>query len=101
MIFLNEDQRIALSAGSSWHENHRGTNAIGTVLVEQSAITVQGAEHFMSQRHVLAVLPNSRIPAFIYSTVCPHRQLDLIQLTTQRTPCAEQKLYSFIGALRT
>lgn len=54
MIFLNEDQRIALSAGSSWHENHRETNAIGTVLVEQSAITVQGAEHFMSQRHALS-----------------------------------------------
>ena len=59
--FLNEDQRVSLSAGSSWHESHRGTNAIGTVLVEQSAITVQGAEHFMSQHHALSC---SAVPIF-------------------------------------
>ena len=59
--FLNKDQIVALSAGSSWHESHRGTNAIGTVLVEQSAITVQGAEHFMSQHHTLSC---SAVPIF-------------------------------------
>ena len=59
--FLKEDQRIALSAGASWHENHRGTNAIGTVLVEQSAMTVQGAEHFMAQHHSLSC---SAVPVF-------------------------------------
>lgn len=52
--FLNEEQRIALSAGASWNENHRGTNAIGTVLIEQSALTVQGAEHFMAYHHSLS-----------------------------------------------
>lgn len=59
--FLNEDQRIALSAGASWHENHRGTNAIGTVLIEQSALTVQGAEHFMAYHHSLSC---SAVPIF-------------------------------------
>lgn len=59
--FLNEEQRIALSAGASWHENHRGTNAIGTVLVEQSALTVQGAEHFMAYHHSLSC---SAVPIF-------------------------------------
>ena len=59
--FLKEEQRIALSAGASWHEDHRGTNAIGTVLVEQSAMTVQGAEHFMAQHHSLSC---SAVPIF-------------------------------------
>lgn len=59
--FLNEEQRIALSAGASWHEDHRGTNAIGTVLIEQSALTVQGAEHFMAYHHSLSC---SAVPIF-------------------------------------
>ncbi len=59
--FLNEAQRIALSAGASWHEDHRGTNAIGTVLIEQSALTVQGAEHFMAYHHSLSC---SAVPIF-------------------------------------
>jgi transcriptional regulator of acetoin/glycerol metabolism len=58
---LKEEQRIALSAGASWHEDHRGTNAIGTVLVEQSALTVQGAEHFMAHHHSLSC---SAVPIF-------------------------------------
>lgn len=58
---LKEEQRIALSPGASWHENHRGTNAIGTVLVEQSAMTVQGAEHFMAYHHSLSC---SAVPIF-------------------------------------
>jgi sigma-54 dependent transcriptional regulator, acetoin dehydrogenase operon transcriptional activator AcoR len=59
--FMNEEQRIALSAGASWHEDHRGTNAIGTVLIEQSALTVQGAEHFMAYHHSLSC---SAVPIF-------------------------------------
>lgn len=59
--FLQEEQRISLSAGASWHEDHRGTNAIGTVLIEQSAMTVQGAEHFMMQHHSLSC---SAVPIF-------------------------------------
>ncbi|MES2014007.1 MAG: sigma-54-dependent Fis family transcriptional regulator [Pseudomonadota bacterium] len=59
--FLQEEQRIALSAGASWHEDHRGTNAIGTVLVEQAALTVQGAEHFMAHHHSLSC---SAVPIF-------------------------------------
>ena len=58
---LREEQRIALSPGASWHENHRGTNAIGTVLIEQSAMTVQGAEHYMAYHHSLSC---SAVPIF-------------------------------------
>lgn len=54
-------ERMASSAGASWHEGHRGTNAIGTVLVEQAAMTVQGAEYFMAQHHALSC---SAVPIF-------------------------------------
>ena len=59
--FLNQSQQVALSPGSSWNEEHRGTNAIGTALVERAALSVQGAEHFMSHHHILSC---SAVPIF-------------------------------------
>lgn len=59
--FMSEAQRIALNPGTSWNENHRGTNAIGTALVEQAAITVRGAEHYVAKHHVLSC---SAVPIF-------------------------------------
>jgi transcriptional regulator of acetoin/glycerol metabolism len=59
--FLNEAQRVSLEPGSSWHEDHRGTNAIGTALVEQLPMTVRGAEHFMERHHFLSC---SAVPIF-------------------------------------
>jgi sigma-54 dependent transcriptional regulator, acetoin dehydrogenase operon transcriptional activator AcoR len=50
----DEVQRASLLPGASWSEEHRGTNAIGTALVEQSAISVQGYEHFMAYHHALS-----------------------------------------------
>lgn len=58
---FGEEQRLALSAGTSWNESQRGTNAIGTAIFEQSALTVQGAEHFMSYHHSLNC---SAVPIF-------------------------------------
>lgn len=60
-IASDEAQRAALLPGASWSEAHRGTNAIGTALVERSAISVQGAEHFMSYHHALSC---SAVPIF-------------------------------------
>lgn len=57
----NEAERAALLPGASWSEAHRGTNAIGTALIEQSAMSVQGAEHFMSHHHALSC---SAVPIF-------------------------------------
>ena len=58
---LSESQRHSLAPGVSWHEDHRGTNAIGTALIERSAMTVQGAEHFMEYHHLLSC---SAVPIF-------------------------------------
>ncbi|BCM25335.1 sigma-54-dependent Fis family transcriptional regulator [Methyloradius palustris] len=59
--FLTDPQKIALSAGASWHENERGTNAIGTALMEAAPMTVQGAEHFIERNHILSC---SAVPIF-------------------------------------
>jgi len=51
--FLNKADRVALSCGASWHEKHRGTNAIGTALMEASGIEIHGAEHFFERNNFL------------------------------------------------
>jgi sigma-54 dependent transcriptional regulator, acetoin dehydrogenase operon transcriptional activator AcoR len=55
------DIRASLLPGASWSEEHRGTNAIGTALVERAPISVQGAEHFMAFHHSLSC---SAVPIF-------------------------------------
>lgn len=59
--FLEKSQRIAMHPGCSWNESHRGTNAIGTALVEKSALSVHGAEHFVERHHILSC---SAVPIF-------------------------------------
>ncbi|HEY0267833.1 MAG TPA: sigma 54-interacting transcriptional regulator, partial [Methyloradius sp.] len=59
--FLSDQQKIELGAGASWHENERGTNAIGTALMEALPMTVQGAEHFIERNHTLSC---SAVPIF-------------------------------------
>ena len=51
--FLNKAERVALASGASWHEQHRGTNAIGTALIEASGIEIHGAEHFFERNDFL------------------------------------------------
>ena len=45
--FVGRADRVALSAGASWDENLRGTNAIGTALREETPLAVLGSEHFL------------------------------------------------------
>jgi transcriptional regulator of acetoin/glycerol metabolism len=59
--FLSEAQRVALSPGCSWSEEQRGTNAIGTALMDKAPLTVQGAEHYMERHHILSC---SAVPIF-------------------------------------
>jgi len=51
--FLDKAERVALSCGASWHEEHRGTNAIGTALAEASAVEIHGSEHFLERNGFL------------------------------------------------
>lgn len=51
--FLGRAERVALSCGASWHEEQRGTNAIGTALAEASGVEIHGAEHFLERNGFL------------------------------------------------
>ncbi|MFJ0673405.1 glycosyltransferase family 9 protein [Bordetella bronchiseptica] len=52
--FLQRADHVALRPGVSWAENHRGTNAIGTALIEAAALRVHGAEHFLRRNQILS-----------------------------------------------
>jgi transcriptional regulator of acetoin/glycerol metabolism len=51
--FLSKAERVALATGSSWQEQYRGTNAIGTALAEANSIEIHGAEHFLERNGFL------------------------------------------------
>ena len=51
--FLSRAERVALTPGASWHESHRGTNAIGTALAEARPVSVHGGEHFLERNGFL------------------------------------------------
>ncbi|MGB7502289.1 MAG: sigma-54-dependent Fis family transcriptional regulator, partial [Azonexus sp.] len=51
--FLGKAERVALMPGASWHEQQRGTNAIGTALAEVSGVEIHGAEHYLERNGFL------------------------------------------------
>ncbi len=51
--FVGKAERVALTSGASWHEAHRGTNAIGTALAERTAVEIHGGEHFLERNGFL------------------------------------------------
>ena len=51
--FLDHAQRVALRPGANWHEQWRGTNAIGTALAESAPVVVHGGEHFLERNALL------------------------------------------------
>lgn len=51
--FLQRAERVALRPGATWHERWRGTNAIGTALIEDEALVVHGGEHYLERNGFL------------------------------------------------
>ena len=51
--FVNKAERVALTAGACWHEQDRGTNAIGTALAEGGEVEIHGAEHYLECNGIL------------------------------------------------
>ncbi len=51
--FVSRAERVTLMPGASWHERHRGTNAIGTALAEAAPVAVHGGEHFLEHNGFL------------------------------------------------
>ncbi len=50
---LTRAQRVALSPGACWHEQYRGTNAIGTALAEAAPVVINGPEHYLERNTFL------------------------------------------------
>lgn len=52
--FLEKASRVALTPGMDWSERSKGTNAIGTALTEEEAVTVLGDQHYIQANQILA-----------------------------------------------
>ena len=48
---LDKAARYALNPGVCWSEGARGTNALGTALVDGCAVRIEGSEHFLNRLH--------------------------------------------------
>jgi transcriptional regulator of acetoin/glycerol metabolism len=46
--FLDRASQVLLSPGASWHEAHRGTNAVGTSLALAAPTVITGSEHYLA-----------------------------------------------------
>ncbi|EGJ12363.1 sigma-54-dependent Fis family transcriptional regulator [Rubrivivax benzoatilyticus] len=51
--FVDRAQRVALRPGASWHEQWRGTNAVGTAIAEGAPVVVHGSEHYLERNAFL------------------------------------------------
>jgi transcriptional regulator of acetoin/glycerol metabolism len=51
--FLPRAERVALKPGVSWTEDSKGTNAVGTAIVEREPVVVFAAEHYIERNHFL------------------------------------------------
>ncbi len=51
--FASRAERVALRPGATWHEQYRGTNAIGTALTDGHAVVVHADEHYLERNGFL------------------------------------------------
>ncbi len=51
--FVDRADRVALAPGASWDEDLRGTNAVGTAIVERQPTEIFACEHFLPQNGFL------------------------------------------------
>lgn len=51
--FLEKAEKVALQPGAHWSEETKGTNAIGTALVEELPTVVHAHDHFLNVNHFL------------------------------------------------
>lgn len=52
-VFANQAQKVQLQIGANWTENNKGTNAIGTALIAQQPVQIQGDQHYFLENRFL------------------------------------------------
>ena len=103
--FVDRADRITLSAGASWDENLRGTNAIGTALAEELPTEVLGGEHFLEDNGILTCCaspifgPDGRLIGILNISgdyrVQKHHTMGLVRLSSLTV---EKRLFESIHA---
>ena len=91
--FLHRAQQVYLQPGVHWSESERGTNAIGTALVENEPVLIQGAEHYLDANAILScaaapiLSPRGKLLGVLdVSGDCAHmhrQALGMVRLATQ------------------
>lgn len=51
--FVGRAERVALRPGATWHEQYRGTNAIGTAITDDKPVVVHADEHYLERNGFL------------------------------------------------
>lgn len=51
--FADHAQRVQLQVGANWEESRKGTNAIGTALVESRPVRIHAEQHFFRENQFL------------------------------------------------
>ncbi len=51
--FVNRASKVAMQPGVNWSESSKGTNAVGTTLIEETPTFVHADEHYMHANHFL------------------------------------------------
>ncbi len=51
--FLSRASKVALAPGANWSEQYKGTNAVGTALIEERPVLVHADEHYLHANHFL------------------------------------------------
>lgn len=99
--FMNRAASVALQPGAVWHEQHRGTNAIGTALAEQAPVVVHGGEHFLDCNSFLTCAaaplmgPDGRLMGVLdMSGECGQRVPQAMALVRQAAQMIESSLFA-------
>jgi transcriptional regulator of acetoin/glycerol metabolism len=51
--FVDRAGRVALQPGADWSDRQRGTNAVGSALVERKPVEIFGGEHYLERNNIL------------------------------------------------
>lgn len=98
--FVNRAERVALQPGACWKESVRGTNGIGTALLEKGPIEIFGPEHYLD-RNVFLTCCGSPIfdghgrlaGAFDISGDCRNPQRHTLGLVRLSVQLLEKRLF--------
>jgi sigma-54 dependent transcriptional regulator, acetoin dehydrogenase operon transcriptional activator AcoR len=98
--FIPRAQHVALKPGVSWAEEQKGTNAIGTAIVEREPVVIYAGHHFIRQNHFLAcsatpVLDPSGDVAGVLDITCDYRchQRHTIALVQMAVRVIERQMF--------